>query len=85
MIAGVACILLGEAVFFGSLPLLCWFAIFVSVNLIYMPLREEPGLVKRFGDDYLLFKRNVPRWIPRLTPWEGLSARQNSEEGDRHE
>ena len=30
MIVGVACILLGEAVFFGSLPLLGWFAVFVS-------------------------------------------------------
>ena len=45
----------------------------IIVNTIYIPLREEPGLVKRFGDDYLLYKRNVPRWIPRLTPWEGLS------------
>jgi protein-S-isoprenylcysteine O-methyltransferase Ste14 len=72
MIVGVSCILLGETVLFGSFGLLAWFAVFVTVNLIYIPLREEPGLVKRFGDDYLLYKRNVPRWIPRLTPWKGL-------------
>jgi len=41
--------------------------------MIYIPLGEEPGLAKRFGDDYHLYKQNVPRWIPRLTPWEGLS------------
>jgi hypothetical protein len=43
------------------------------LNLIYIPLVKERGLAKRFGDDYLLYKRNVPRWIRRLTPWEGLS------------
>lgn len=72
MITGVCCILLGEAIFFGSLWLLGWFGIVVAVNMIYIPLAEERGLAKRFGDDYLLYKRNVPRWIPRLTPWKGL-------------
>ncbi len=70
MITGVFCILLGEAVFFGSVPLLVWFAIFVVVNLIYIPLFEEPGLERRFGGDYTRYRENVPRWIPRLTPWE---------------
>ena len=80
MILGVFCILLGEAVFFGSLPLLGWFAVVVLVNLIYIPLSEEPGLVKRFGDDYLLYKENVPRWIPRLKPWGGLAESGNAPE-----
>jgi len=74
MITGVFCILLGEAVFFGWLPLLGWFGFAVAVNMIYIPFIEEPGLVKRFGDDYLLYKQNVPRWIPRLTAWDGLSG-----------
>ena len=73
MITGVFCILLGESAFFGSLPLLGWLGFVVAVNMIYIPLVEEPGLAKRFGDDYLLYKRNVPRWIPRLRAWEGLS------------
>ena len=73
MIVGVFCILLGEAIFFDSWPLLCLVGFVVLVNLIYIPLSEEPGLAKRFGDDYLLYMKNVPRWIPRFTPWEGLS------------
>ena len=86
MIVGVFCILLGEAVFFGSLPLLGWFAAAVLLNVIYIPLVEEPGLAKRFGEDYLRYKENVPRWIPRLTPWEGLpSAEELKQEGDCHE
>jgi protein-S-isoprenylcysteine O-methyltransferase Ste14 len=72
MISGVLCILLGEAALFGSGALLTWFAIFAAVNAIYIPLLEEPGLERRFGADYALYKRNVPRWIPRLRAWSGL-------------
>jgi len=73
MITGVFCILLGETAAFGSPWLLGWFAVFCLVNGIFIPLWEEPDLAKRFGEDYLLYKRNVPRWIPRLRAWEGLS------------
>lgn len=70
MISGVMCILLGEAMLAASLPLLIWFANFVVANAVYIPLVEEPGLVKRFGDDYLAYRRNVPRWMPRVRGWE---------------
>lgn len=83
MISGVWCILLGEAIFFGSPWLLGWFCIFVAVNMIVIPLAEEPGLAKRFGDDYRLYKQNVPRWIPRMKPWKGLSGTAElKQEGD---
>lgn len=73
MMLGVFCILLGEAIFFGSVWLLGWFGTFVAMVLIVIPLVEEPGLAKRFDDDYVRYKQNVPRWIPRLTPWKGLA------------
>ena len=69
MISGVMFVLLGEAVFFGSVALLVWFGCFVAANAIWMPLVEEPGLVRRFGDEYRAYRRAVPRWIPRLRPW----------------
>jgi protein-S-isoprenylcysteine O-methyltransferase Ste14 len=78
MISGVFFILLGEAALLGSLPLLYWFAFFVLANIIYTPLFEERGLKHRFGQDYILYKQNVPRWIPRLSPWQSPSA--NSED-----
>ena len=71
MIMGVLVALLGEAVFFGSFPLFVWFSAFLAVNAIYMPLSEEPGLEKRFGEQYQAYKENVPRWLPRYSPWEG--------------
>ena len=84
MIAGVFFVLLGEAILAASLPLLVWFLVFVLANAIYVPLAEEPGLVKRFGDDYLAYQRNVPRWVPRPTPWHGkadAALQSRKEEG----
>jgi len=69
MISGVFCILLGESVLFGSIPLFIWFVIFVLMNAIYIPFIEEPGLEERFGEEYLVYKKNVPRWIPLIKPW----------------
>lgn len=79
MISGVCCVLLGEAVCFGSLPLVCWSGAFWLVNAIYIPLWEEPGLVKRFGRDYVVYRQNVPRWIPRFRPWEGVPPGEQDE------
>jgi protein-S-isoprenylcysteine O-methyltransferase Ste14 len=69
MILGVLLILLGESVCFSSLPVLFWFAAAFIINHIYFIKSEEPGLVKRFGDEYEQYKENVPRWIPRRRPW----------------
>jgi protein-S-isoprenylcysteine O-methyltransferase Ste14 len=65
MITAVAAILLGEAALFGSLGLLIWWAAFVAVNWVYFVVSEEPGLERRFGEEYRAYRRNVPRWIPR--------------------
>jgi protein-S-isoprenylcysteine O-methyltransferase Ste14 len=70
MIIGVFLVLAGESVFFGSFPVFTWFIIVLLGNLIYIPLLEEHGLESRFGEDYVLYKRNVPRWIPRVRPWD---------------
>jgi len=83
MISGVCCILFGEAILVGSVALLCWFIFFLLVNLIYIPLLEEPDLVRRFGEDYLIYKRNVPRWIPRLSPWKGQAGREQAPPRDQ--
>ena len=43
-------------------------AVFGAVNAIYMPLVEEPGLTRRFGEDYVTYRNNVPRWIRAGAP-----------------
>ena len=69
MITGVMFILLAESVMFQSWPIAVWLAIFTTLNLFYMLLSEEKGLEKRFGEEYRVYKKNVPRWIPRWTHW----------------
>jgi protein-S-isoprenylcysteine O-methyltransferase Ste14 len=71
MISGVIGVLLGEAALLGSRSLFIWSLAVVVVNLIYLPLIEEPGLCQRFGEDYQAYMRHVPRWIPSLHPWTG--------------
>ncbi|MEE8388875.1 MAG: isoprenylcysteine carboxylmethyltransferase family protein [Acidiferrobacterales bacterium] len=71
MISSVLISLTAEAIYFQSWPLLVWMGTFLLVNVIYFPLVEEKGLVARFGEDYKLYQANVPRWLPRLTPWSG--------------
>jgi protein-S-isoprenylcysteine O-methyltransferase Ste14 len=34
---------------------------------------EEVALERRFGEAYRRYKQNVPRWIPRLTPYRDPS------------
>jgi protein-S-isoprenylcysteine O-methyltransferase Ste14 len=70
MITGVILILIGEAIALRSIPVLRWAGLFFVINAVYIPLLEEQWLIDRFGDDYLEYRRNVPRWVPRRTPWQ---------------
>lgn len=69
MISGVIFILIGEAVIYGSWALFIWAAFFILINAIYIPLIEEPGMIKRFGKEYEMYSRHVPRWLPRIAAW----------------
>jgi protein-S-isoprenylcysteine O-methyltransferase Ste14 len=73
MILSVLSILIGEALFFGSIAILIWCFVFWMVNTVYFFYFEEPGLVKRFGREYEEYRKHVHRWIPRLRPWTPLS------------
>ncbi len=76
MITGALLMLSAEAMLLHSWPIAIWLMIFFVGNALYFPLSEEKGLEKRFGEDYLAYKANVPRWIPRIQPW--------NPEGDDH-
>jgi protein-S-isoprenylcysteine O-methyltransferase Ste14 len=66
MISGVAMMLIGEALIWGSWVLCTWAAVILLVNHVYFVVVEEPGLEQRFGESYFNYKARVPRWIPRL-------------------
>jgi protein-S-isoprenylcysteine O-methyltransferase Ste14 len=69
MMLAVFLMLAGEALVLRCPAVAAWLAIFIAVNTAYIPLSEEKGLERRFGDDYRDYRRAVPRWLPRLTPW----------------
>jgi protein-S-isoprenylcysteine O-methyltransferase Ste14 len=70
MITSVLIMLIAESLLLGSCHIFGWFIVFFLGNTVYFPFFEEKDLEKRFGKDYLQYKRNVPRWIPRLSPWK---------------
>ena len=79
MITGVLCILLGEAAITVSGSLLLWFAIFLTFQATAIRFWEEPHLTDRYGSEYVDYRRNVPRWIPRISAWNPtLAARADS-------
>ncbi len=69
MLIGVILFLVAEAILLHSIPVFLWMAAFVFINSVYFEVSEEPQLEKRFGQAYVDYKSNVPRWIPRLTPY----------------
>jgi protein-S-isoprenylcysteine O-methyltransferase Ste14 len=69
MISSVLLIVLGESLVLASLWLAGLAGLFFAINTLYFIFSEEPGLEKRFGSEYREYKKNVPRWLPRRTPW----------------
>jgi protein-S-isoprenylcysteine O-methyltransferase Ste14 len=70
MITGVMMALLGESLLFRSARIFAWSVAFFLINYAYFVLSEEPGLLKRFGNEYKEYREHVPRWIPRLKGWQ---------------
>ena len=70
MISSVLLMLGAESLLFGSWHLAGWMLVFFLINTIYFSLVEEPGLERRFGDNYRRYKTNVPRWIPSWRRWD---------------
>jgi len=71
MYVAVVLILLGQAALFGDLRLLGYAAFVWLAFHVFVLVYEEPVLRRSHPDDYPPFFAAVPRWIPRLTPWEG--------------
>ena len=71
MITAVATVLAGEALVHRSPRLAAWLLVFLAINQVYFLLVEEPGLERRFGEGYRIYRAAVPRWLPRRRAWRG--------------
>lgn len=70
MYAGVLCINLGQGLLLGNTDVLVYAALIWLAMHLFVVGYEEPTLRRRYGVEFDSFCRNVPRWIPRLTPWQ---------------
>ena len=71
MYGSVLAIVVGQALLFGDWRLMVYAALFWLACHAYVILYEERTLQHKFGAEYDAFRANVPRWIPRLSPWRG--------------
>jgi protein-S-isoprenylcysteine O-methyltransferase Ste14 len=71
----VVAIVLGQAVLFGDWRLIVYGAPLWLAFHVLVVAHEEPALEQTFGGEYAAFRANVPRWIPRLTPWRAAKTK----------
>jgi protein-S-isoprenylcysteine O-methyltransferase Ste14 len=70
MYLAVASIIVGEGLLLGQARLLLYALVFAAAVTAFVRGYEEPALTNRFGERYKTYRREVPRWRPRLTPWK---------------
>jgi protein-S-isoprenylcysteine O-methyltransferase Ste14 len=71
MYVAVLGLIFGQMLLFGSAALLAYGVIVWMAFFIFVVAFEEPRLKREFPEEYAAYFANVPRWLPRLTPWKG--------------
>ncbi|MER8827886.1 isoprenylcysteine carboxylmethyltransferase family protein [Mesorhizobium sp. M0938] len=69
MYLAVLSIILGQALLFSSWALVAYAVNAAAAMVSFVKFHEEPTLARRYGADYEAYRRAVPGWLPRLTPW----------------
>jgi len=71
MYVSVFAIILAQVLLFGSAALLLYGVLVAAACVAFVLFYEEPTLARRYGESYETYRRSVPGWLPRLTPWRG--------------
>lgn len=66
MFTASALIWLGEFFFFGSILLLPYALGWIVVNHLHLVTQDEKWLEKRFGKEYLGYRKHTPRYLPKI-------------------
>jgi protein-S-isoprenylcysteine O-methyltransferase Ste14 len=69
MYVGVLLLIFGQMMLFSSAALLAYGVAIWTAFHIFVVFFEEHRLQREFGEEYDRYVGNVPRWIPRMTPW----------------
>ena len=71
MYVAVLSLVAGQGLLFGSARVLEYAVLVWIAFYLFVLFYEEPTLAASFPKEYAEFRRNVPRWIPRVKPWNG--------------
>ena len=71
MYVAIMGMLTGQAMIFASPPALAYAGAIFLMFHIWTVTFEEPQMRGLFPEDFAAYSAAVPRWIPRLTPWNG--------------
>jgi protein-S-isoprenylcysteine O-methyltransferase Ste14 len=71
MYVAVLSIIFGQALIFSSWAVLAYGLVGAAAMVSFVKLYEEPTLAGRYGAEYEAYRRAVPGWLPRITPWRG--------------
>ena len=69
MYLAVTATILGQALLLWRPVLLGYAALVTAAMVAFVLGYEQPALAQRFGSEYTTYRRAVPGWRPRLTPW----------------
>jgi protein-S-isoprenylcysteine O-methyltransferase Ste14 len=69
MYLAVAALIFGQALLLGQTALVLYGVAFCVIVAAFVHGYEEPALSRRFGTEYEDYRRAVPAWLPRRTPW----------------
>jgi protein-S-isoprenylcysteine O-methyltransferase Ste14 len=69
MYVSIAAAVAGQGLLLGQPKLFVALGIGAVPVVAFVRLYEEPALTRKFGAAYEQYRHNVPRWLPRLTPW----------------
>jgi protein-S-isoprenylcysteine O-methyltransferase Ste14 len=70
MYVAIAAAVTGQGLLLGQPKLFGAAALGAIPVAAFVRFYEEPTLARKFGTEYDTYRRNVPRWLPRLTPWQ---------------
>lgn len=58
----------GQALAYRSWAVAGYWLAFMVVGALLVRFVEEPALLRRYGQNYRTYQRQVPRWVPRRQP-----------------
>jgi len=70
MYVAVLGLIFGQALWFACAALIAYGISIAFAFTLFVIYCEEPRLRRAFPDEYEAYFANVPRWLPRLTPWK---------------